>query len=649
MDLFKILDTVPEPAIVDPRTMGVSGDVSGDYWLPAPMCLYQKELSEQIVSLHYSDILKYFETEDYNTDVVLHSMETMCLNSQYVATHPYLLIDHGVPKSLITKDIPNHLAETSGKFGVLKDLISIIQDYQTETALFCRSGRTMDLLEALLLGNKVNIKRYSGQCIKVKQKPKKNSCTCHLFPSDDLPDNSSNFVIDPAIHFDLLLCLDPSVDTSKPHVQQILTQNRPVEGPEQKAPVVRLTTINSIDHCELYYSKFVKPGSRDYLVKVTAAVVALRDVVGTLPPDLRPIYSQGLKYMLAWLEDPSIPWPLPDIYPIKTYTPMDVEKSLLTEVHYSQVDDVLAQALKSSRKRGRKPNSAFPKDTQSPSYYQLKRLKNDYSTNSLKQDMAELTGIANAKNGGAVNYHLSGGHLTHKLIQAIGESYYNLRRQAAELNDFRKAELNQENRTKTYQQEHDDIKAKAHDAMKVHLMNIQENARLISHTEGVSFEISEIEKQIENVFQTAREKGPEHASLVDILLQLVKVREESEEQKKSAESKLAEQRYMSEELTRAEDAIKAFHKEEEELLRETDELERQIECKIKDDQSQSQESLDRIQRLTTQIQDEKAILDTVEKQMETLTEQLKKILFSRVRSTNQAQTPRHKSQVNSKS
>ncbi|SCU97498.1 LAME_0F19878g1_1 [Lachancea meyersii CBS 8951] len=642
MDLFKILDTVPEPAIVDARTMGVSGDVSGDYWLPAPMCLYQKELSEQIVSLHYSDILKYYETEDYNTDVVLYSMGTMCLNSQYVATHPYLLIDHCVPKSLITKDIPNHLAETSGKFAVLKDLISLIQDYKTETALVCRSGRTMDLLEALLLGNKVNIKRYSGQCIKIKQKPRKHSCTCHLFPSDELPGNSSVFDIDPAIHFDLLLCLDPSVDISKPHVQQILTQNRPQKGPEQKAPVMRLTTINSIDHCELYHSKFLKPGSREYLVKVTAAVVALRDIVGTLPPDLRPIYSQGLKYMREWLEDPSIPWPLPDIYPIKTYTPMDVEKSLLTEVRYSQVDDVLAQALKNGRKRGRKPNSAFLKDSQTPSYYEVKRLKNDYSTNSLKQDMAQLTGITNAKNGGAANYHLSGGQLTHKLIQAIGEAYSRLRRQTSELNDFHAADKSQALRAKVSQAEYDDIKDKAHVAGKDHAINIQESARLISRVEGVNYEIDRTESQIKQLLGVAREKGPEYENLVDLLHQIAETQEEVEEQRRSADSKATEEKYMTEELIRAEQAITAFEKEEEELLQEIKELEKQIDNGLVEDQVLSRKSHDRIQKLRSQINDEKAILETVEKQMETLTEQLKKIPYSRVRSANPVQSSKHR-------
>ena len=153
----RILDTAPDPAIVDAQTMGVSGDTSGDYWLPASMCLYQKELTDQIVSLHYSDILKYFETSDYREDIVIGSMKSMCLNSEYVATHPYLLIDHFMPKSMITKDIPGHLAETSGKFAVLRDLITLVQEYETHTVLMARSDRTMDLLEALLLLSLIHI------------------------------------------------------------------------------------------------------------------------------------------------------------------------------------------------------------------------------------------------------------------------------------------------------------------------------------------------------------------------------------------------------------------------------------------------------------------------------------------------------------
>lgn len=186
MDLLRILDTKPIPTIVDATTLGISGNTSGDYWLPTTMSLYQKELTDQIVSLHYSDILRYFETSHYKEDVILESMKTMCLNGSLVATHPYLLIDHYMPKSLITRDVPAHLAENSGKFSVLRDLINLVQEYETETAIVCRPGRTMDLLEALLLGNKVHIKRYDGHSIKSKQKANDFSCTVHLFSSKEL-------------------------------------------------------------------------------------------------------------------------------------------------------------------------------------------------------------------------------------------------------------------------------------------------------------------------------------------------------------------------------------------------------------------------------------------------------------------------------
>lgn len=641
MDLAKILDTAPEPAIVDAQTMGVSGDVSGDYWLPAPMCLYQKELSEQIVSLHYSDILKYYETEDYNTDVVLHSMQTMCLNSEYVATHPYLLIDHCVPKSLITKDIPNHLAETSGKFAVLKDLITLIQDYETETAIVCRSGRTMDLLEALLLGNRVNIKRYRGPSIKTKQKARKHSCTCHLFPSDGF-DETSGLPVDPKIYFDLLLCLDPTVDTSMPHIQQILTQARPPSGPGKQAPIVRLTTINAIDHCELYHSKLLDPKSREYLVRVSAAVVVLRDVVGTLPPDLRPIYSQGLKYLVEWLEDPSIPWPLPDIYPIKTFTPMDVEKSLLTEVRFNQANENLAHVFNNGKKRGRKPNSAYSKEGEPISYYQSKRLKNDYSTNPLKQNMAQLTGIATINDGGSVNYHLSGGLLTHKLIQSIGEAYYNLDRQSAELQNFETKEQNQVHRLELVMKEHEDIKNQLEPAIKAQDYNREESTRLLTVIEEEHKKVASSMEELDTYTETLREKSPDFSKLIDCLLEIAKVQEEIEKQQKLKVSRNNEHTYMTEELRRANEALAGFQAEKAPIAEETQQLEQKIEEKLAEDRIQSQKSQERIQKLMAQINDEKAILETLDKQVASMTEQLKKTPPSKVRSSNNAQRGKHR-------
>ena len=496
MDLLKILDTKPVPTIVDSQILGVSGDVSGDYWLPATMCLYQKELADQIVSLHYSDILRYFETDDYKEDVVLESMRTMCLNSELVATHPFLLIDHCMPKSLITRDIPAHLAETSGKFTVIRDLINLVQKYETNTAIVCRPGRTMDLLEALLLGNKINIKRYDGQSIKSKaKKPRDFPCTCHLFPSSGY--DAERFPIVERHQFDMLLCVDPSVDTSRDYIQRILrharTRGRSKRNSAlQRAPIVRVATINSVDHCYLFFSKRYPVTSRIFLERVTAGVCVLRDSVGTLPPDLRPIYSQHLRYLVEWLENPRIPWPLPDIYPVKNYTSMDVERSLLSEVRFNQIDNLEDAFAVNAKKRTRTKadyqsdlevsstnrNFAIPLNhshhggnrdetsSSQPSFYEVKRLKNDYSTNPTKQDMTQLTGITTGNGDSTnLNYHLSSSILTHKLVQAIGQVYVDIDEQVRELAVYKSLDTVEAEHLRYYTGEYEAMQNKLKDCV----------------------------------------------------------------------------------------------------------------------------------------------------------------------------------------
>lgn len=632
MDLRKILDTAPEPAIVDAQTMGVSGDTSGDYWLPAPMCLYQKELSEQIVSLHYSDILKYFETKDFNQDVVLHSMQTMCLNSEFVATHPYLLIDHFVPKSLITKDIPGHLAETSGKFSVLRDLIALVQDYDTDTAIFCRPGRTMDLLEALLLGNRVNIKRYDGQSIKTKQKPKKFSCTCHLFPSAEK--DLVNKGLDAKGHFDMLLCLDPTVDTNAEHVQHVLKYHRPRRGQGSTAPIVRLTTINSIDHCELFFGKKATRASKEYLTSVTAAVVVLRDVVGTLPPDLRPIYSQNLRYLIEWLEDPNISWPLPDVYPIKTYTPMDVERSLLTEVRYNQTDDNLQVGFQSGKKRGRKPNSAGLKGEDLISYYMSKRLKNDYSTNPLKQKMGQLTGIAIKNDSGSVNYHLSGGLLTHRLIQLITGAYDDLEGQSSELEHFQDMESIQLNHLETLTKDYNDIRRQLEEATNSIQTNERESREFLSSSEKEHENIEIITKEIESLLKTLKSRDSDSALLAEVLIETIDVQEEIEREKRLTISRETEYKYMEEEIIRADSSISTTAKQKEDMVKEIELLQRQVESGLKEGIINSQNTDERIKSITILLDEEKESVKKLEQQLSDVTDQLAKINPTGTRSAN---------------
>lgn len=639
MDLLKILDTKPVPSIVDSQTLGASGDVSGDYWLPTTMRLYQKELTDQIVSLHYSDILRYFETSDYKEDVVLESMRTMCKNSELVATHPYLLIDHYLPKSLITKDIPAHLMETSGKFVVLRDLINLVQKYETNTAIICKPGRTMDLIEALLLGNKVNIKRYDGSSVKSKQKkPKSYSCTCHIVPSTDY--DSKKYPLNVPDQFDMVICIDPSVDTESVHVQKILKHSRPQKGRNSRAPIVRLITINSVDHCNIFFGKNFDKGSTAFLERVTAAVVVLRDRVGTLPPDLRPIYSQHLSYLTEWLEDPTIAWPLPDVYPIKEYNSMDVERSLLSEVKFSQMEDMDAifNINPKKRERNRDRNEDGSYNTQGngekKSYYELKRLKNNYSTNPTKQGLKQLTGITTAGEDDSVNYHLVSGILTHKLIQSIGQVYIDIKRQVAEINDYDSMNNLENDHVLFYTGERDSMQKKLQDQNDL-IEKYNKNSKDLETPNNKSFEmVQEMETRYANLLNKMQCNGKLDQKLKELFVKKNQIKEELTKEEGHLESKIKEKEYMDKEIGRANEAIKVASGEINKLNGESKVLEAAIKEKFSMDNLKQDGVNQRIEQLKQELKDKEKDHDKLEAKLSELVEKLHQVPTPRIRTSN---------------
>lgn len=184
MDLRKILDTTPEPPIIEPDIANIN--YSGDYQLPTPMYDFQKELTDQIVSLHYPDILKYCELND-RREIIIKSLDICLENCQLVSNHPYLLIDHYMPKNLTFKQLPEKLAETSGKFNVFKDLINVLIDdknnYLINVGVVINNKRNLfDLIDALLLGcsrsnNNVTVIRYSGNNVLRESKKKAQNKT----------------------------------------------------------------------------------------------------------------------------------------------------------------------------------------------------------------------------------------------------------------------------------------------------------------------------------------------------------------------------------------------------------------------------------------------------------------------------------------
>ncbi|EGV65811.1 hypothetical protein CANTEDRAFT_133231 [Yamadazyma tenuis ATCC 10573] len=440
MNLFRILDSTPEPPIVDLEIDHIND--SGEYNLTTPIYEFQRELTDQIVSLHYSDILKYCETND-KTELIVKSLEICIRNCMLVSSHPYLLITHYMPKNLLQRDMTLKLAETSGKFNVLKDLINVIcrscDDYNLRKrgvgkrtakedrekaalhhkhigVVLSNINKLTDLVEALLIGNvssPIKLKRYVGNYLRrdhKKNEPTNANVTVHLIPTDlsEVKEDLSGLKLDLVIKFDEFVPNDL--------ITNLRSQNR-----SSPASLIKLIPMLSIEHCRIFYEGH--ENDTDYLYKLISSIVCLRDQIGILAPDIFPIYNQGLNYLTAFfnqmLESDSYPvWPLPGLPDIPEFSVIDVEKSLLTEVHFhytpydtdlTSIDDV---------KRVHKHKK--PKNT----YYQMNRLKSNYITNPLMNNFDNLIGIFNHNlNSTDFGNHNHSLYLTHKLMMQLNNIY----------------------------------------------------------------------------------------------------------------------------------------------------------------------------------------------------------------------------------
>ncbi|KAI5970935.1 HDA3 [Candida margitis] len=444
MNLLRILDSTPEPPIIELELNETNQ--SGDYYLGTPMYEYQKELTDQIISLHYPDILKFCETNDQK-DIILKSVETCIENCMLVCTHPYLLISHYMPKNLAIKDMPAKLAETSGKFNVLKDLLNVIisnkkSNFKSVGLVMSNNLKLFDLIEALLMacsGNKT-VKRYVGNNIQreskkaVKNGNNSNGATpnghgnkaktptqIHLIPTDgDIQRDKDVF---DASKFDILITVDGNVDTETEFYQSLKTMNR--SSDEKHAVTIRLSPFKTIEHIKLFYMNAVD--EPDYLYKLISSVVCLRDFIGNIPPDIFPIYHQKLSYLGPNFLDQVFgdrveaypPWPLPALPLIQKYTPIDVERSLLTEAHFHYTP------------YGLQP---FTEEKATPSYYETKRLTSDYITNPLKNSYNELIGITGASERQDTSI------LTHKSLLQLNAACRDLRRAEDELDSYNEYE-----------------------------------------------------------------------------------------------------------------------------------------------------------------------------------------------------------------
>lgn len=562
MDLFSILDGTPEPPIVDLHLD--TDNFSGEYDLATPMFEFQKELTDQIVSLHYPDILKYCETND-NTELIIKSLEICIENCMLVASHPYLLIKHYMPKNFNIRDLPAKLAETSGKFSVLRNVVNVILlnmmlPLAKNVGIIMRNDSKMfDLTESLMLGTngQKQIIRYVGNSVKresnkgVRGNVKDYRTTfVHLLPSDG---EVSRFESElHAVKFDVLIALDGSVDTKGTFISTLKTQNcRGLDA----AVVLKLIPMYSIEHCLQHYS--ADKSSSSYLYKLISSIVCLRDQVGNLLPDLFPIYNQNLSYLSHTFFDyvfrrdmGTFPkWPLPELPRIPRFSATDVERSLLTEVvyHYTPYD---SNELTSD-------GSVKHKKT----YYETKRLQLDYVTNPLKHDYASLSGIH--------NHHLSSlkstedpSLMTHMLLLKLNSKYHDLRFIKEEFDCY--VNFNRADKQRTFGRRLEEIKRTLASIIEDHDHAEQRfqvtNKKIQKRTDenaSLSASILDASTQLANFVENkGLAKESVQADFVTQQLKMWELKNEIKTLLAKTKAKEEEENYMSNELASCEASIK---------------------------------------------------------------------------------------------
>lgn len=168
------------------------------FYLPIGLTPFQRDLTEILVSLHARSFQRELESDGDDSDEMVQYPQISTRQLTYmldkgirvVANHPCLLVDHYMPRQFLRMEPTESLVTTSDKFQKLQELLShFIQRDRKEfpdilkICIISHNVRELDILEGLVLGKRMRIKRLSGTSLYDEK---------HVFPME-----SSDASIDP--------------------------------------------------------------------------------------------------------------------------------------------------------------------------------------------------------------------------------------------------------------------------------------------------------------------------------------------------------------------------------------------------------------------------------------------------------------------
>lgn len=518
------------------------------YALAAPARPLQMELQDQIVSLHYSFILKFFNSTD-STEIAKESLITMVRNSLTICSHPYLLINQYFPKSLTTRDIPKRLCDTSGKFQILSDILT--QMISTGNALnVCVIGRPskmLDLIDALCMGHHCNIIKHDGIKLRdsysSKRQKNEKRVNVHIIGSDFVSNSKNNSGSEEdqkgdsskgnSIRFDFVLNMDIMADLDNDWLRFNTTDS---------SIYINILTSNSVEHIIYHFLKGQKVSLEAMdpcLNNIVAALVVLREKIGHISSGLKPAYVDNLAYLRPYIANHTgIPWALPDMPNIGQYTSDDVEKSLLREVRFGfDHEDIGSDGNIKHHTQSKKVDPFFD-----GGYYLGKRLEKKYLSNPLLNGYTQLTGISRQVRGDEVPTHTLMYDYNDVLIK-----WNDMNGDLKMFDDFNDSRIKNWNSVKD-ELDSKTLLAKEKEERLAHLeKSIVEND---TQGESIKQEIADYEAKLKkfeddpNLSQYSKQDQLKH----DLLLEISKL-------EAKLESSTNETKYMNEEIERAQKSI----------------------------------------------------------------------------------------------
>lgn len=350
------------------------------YYLPVGLSPVQRDLYEILIKMHKNSIIKQLSDgedelgssyvngtpNDIDSSSTILSdddlQDLLYRNITLVSNHPYLLVEHYMPKKVLLMESHERLFLASDKFNKFDKLLGVLQDLPLNVVIVGHNIKELDLIEAFILGRDLNYKRYSGTPLYDEQKPikpeengKNGNGDKKVKDDEYIPRRQRNAkgtksgfpltlhlithqhfksTLFQGIALNFIISFDPSLDENDSHVNFLRTTSNSAYSAESPIPLIKIIVSQSQYHGLLKWKDNTNY-DEDALKKQTLySAIANRGIDHMKEFDL----SYGVSYqkLKGFFQDPfKHKWPVSELPDFKIHSNEEIIQSV--EQDYSIV------------------------------------------------------------------------------------------------------------------------------------------------------------------------------------------------------------------------------------------------------------------------------------------------------------------------